>query len=157
MSIDKQNELEIIFVGAVDAKNKAIFECHKSDCVTYVEPVDYPRALEMQRSADVLLLIDMPVKSSDLRVFFPSKLVDYIIAKHPILALIDLDSEAHNFIEKYGLGTCIDRHDFMALSDHLLWLLSNRNDGYFHDREFVMEFDAASNVKRLVDLFDELL
>ena len=154
---DKQNELEIIFAGAIDAGNKAIFDRYKSDCVTYIGRVEYQRALEIQRSADVLLLIDMPAESPELRVFFPSKILDYIIAKHPILALIDNHSEVERVIEKHGLGTCIERHNVKGLSDHLLWLLSNRCDSYFNDRKLVMEFDSEINAKRLINLFDEYL
>ena len=154
---EKKNELDIVFIGDMDSRNMAIFNQYRSDCVSYLGTVDYQKSLSLQRSADVLLLIDTPIDSKELRVFFRSKILDYIIAGHPILALIDNDSEVQRSIEKHGLGTCIERHDFKALSDHLLWLLINRNDSYFNVRELIMEFDAAINAKRLVGLFDEHL
>jgi glycosyltransferase involved in cell wall biosynthesis len=47
-------------------------------------PVDYSTSLELMRSADVLLVIDAPFERS---VFLPSKLIDYIGAARPILAI----------------------------------------------------------------------
>jgi glycosyltransferase involved in cell wall biosynthesis len=157
LSIEDQKKLEVIFVGSTDRKNKAIFDRYSRDCITCYDQVDYQKALEYQRSADVLLLIDMPVKQPELRVFFPSKILDYMIAKKPILALIDMGSESQIMIENNKLGTCIERDDIEAIRDHLLWLLSSRNSGYFNDREILPDYDAAYNAKRLINLFKEFI
>lgn len=157
LPLDRQNDLEIVFVGDIDSLNKAIFDRCKSDCVTHMGNVDFHTSLEFQRSADVLLLLDLPVDSPEMRMCFQSKTLDYIIAKHPILAIVEHDSQTQRVIEKHGLGTCIERNDFKGLRDHLLWLLANRNDRYFNARNLVMEFDSALNAKRLVKLFDEHL
>lgn len=157
LPLDRQAELDVQFVGAVDSRNRAVFERYRMGCVTCTGPVDYQKALEIQRSADVSLLIDMPVASPEMRVFFPSKILDYMLTGHPILALIDPGSEVQRVVETHGLGTCIVRNDSRGLADHLLWLLDNRRGSYFASRDLVMEFDAALNAKRLVDLFDEYL
>lgn len=52
--------------------------------VRVVPPVAYRRSLELMETADLLLLVDAP---ATLSVFLPSKLVDYIGARRPILAL----------------------------------------------------------------------
>jgi glycosyltransferase involved in cell wall biosynthesis len=154
---NRQDELDIVFIGDIDSQNRAIFNENKSACVTYAGTVEFQKSLDIQRSADVLLLIDTPIEAPELRVFFRSKILDYMVANRPILAIVDNGSEVQSAIAKYRLGTCIDRHDHKALADHLLWLLDNREGSYFEPRELVMEFDAALNAKRLVDLFDEYL
>ena len=47
-------------------------------------PVDYSTSLDLMQSADLLLVIDAPFERS---VFLPSKLIDYIGAARPILAI----------------------------------------------------------------------
>src|SRR5262249_44227269 len=47
-------------------------------------PVDYLESLRLMQEADLLLVIDAP---SELSVFLPSKLIDYMGAQRPILAL----------------------------------------------------------------------
>ncbi len=49
-----------------------------------VPPVGYRRSLELMETADLLLIVDAPARTS---VFLPSKLVDYLGAGRPILSL----------------------------------------------------------------------
>ena len=149
--------LEVIFVGAMDSANRAIFEAFKIECVSWAGPVPYQTALEIQRSADILLLIDMPVIDPGRRVFFPSKILDYMIARHPILALVDEGSEVEDVIARYELGTCFRRHESAAIADHIQRVFSQRECGYFDSRELIMDFEAGVNAKRLVELFGEHL
>jgi hypothetical protein len=52
--------------------------------VAFLPPVDYAESLALMRSAHLLVVIDAP---TDTSVFLPSKLVDYVGAERPILAL----------------------------------------------------------------------
>jgi len=54
------------------------------DTVSIREPVDYLESLALMQTSHLLLLIDAPDESS---VFLPSKLVDYLGARRPIVAL----------------------------------------------------------------------
>jgi glycosyltransferase involved in cell wall biosynthesis len=53
-------------------------------CVSLRQAVDYTESLDLMSSAHVLLVIDAP---SDLSVFLPSKLIDYVGSGRPILAI----------------------------------------------------------------------
>jgi hypothetical protein len=52
--------------------------------VRVLPPVGYARSLALMETADLLLIVDAPAR---LSVFLPSKLVDYLGARRPILAL----------------------------------------------------------------------
>lgn len=58
----------------------------QGDVITFKSPVNYLDSLKLMRAADLLLIIDAPFED-DKNVFFPSKLVDYIGAETPILAI----------------------------------------------------------------------
>jgi hypothetical protein len=53
--------------------------------VAFHSPVPYRHSLELMQAADLLLVIDAPARHS---VFLPSKLVDYIGARKPILGIV---------------------------------------------------------------------
>jgi len=54
------------------------------DLLSLRAPVTYAESLDLMRTADILLIIDAPFESS---VFFPSKLVDYLGASRPLMAI----------------------------------------------------------------------
>lgn len=150
-----QSRLDIVLIGSIDRKNRILLAKYHYDCLTFYDKMEYKKVLEFQQSSDILVLIDMPVEDPEMRVFFPSKTLDYMIAQKPILALVDEGSEIHHLIENKKLGTCILRDDTKAIYEHLLWLLSARNSDYFNERGILPEYDAAYNAKRLVKLFNE--
>lgn len=82
-----QHRLELVILGEgsglYDARAKA-FMLNLDSVVTFRPRVSYLESVAAMRDSDVLLLIDAP---ADINVFFPSKLVDYLMARRPILAL----------------------------------------------------------------------
>ena len=69
-----------------------------SDILKFSAPVDYPTSLRLMVDADALLLIDAPAASS---VFLPSKLIDYIGAGRPILAITP-PGTSFNLVKRLG-------------------------------------------------------
>lgn len=57
--------------------------------------------LNAMTKADILLLIDAPNDSGETP-FFPSKLVDYLGAKRPILGITELSGTAPDILRSYG-------------------------------------------------------
>jgi hypothetical protein len=68
--------------------------------LTFRASVEYEESLQEMRSADGLLIIDAPFEQS---VFFPSKLVDYLWARRPILALTPPGTSANIVMAAGGL------------------------------------------------------
>ena len=146
--------LEVLFAGPADRKNAAIFKKYNLECVEYRGPVPYREALALQQSADLLLLIDMPVEPVDRRVFFPSKLLDYMIAQRPILALVDPQSEVERFLTERGDPT-LARHQTTEIANFLAKLIQTGR-GTLLAQPVQKDFDAAWNAARLKDLFGSL-
>lgn len=77
------------FIGhASFLMREIIQELKLGDIVKIREPVNYFDSLKLAKQADLLLVIDAP---ADLNVFLPSKVVDYLALRRPILGLTPLN------------------------------------------------------------------
>jgi hypothetical protein len=117
----------------------------------------YEDALSLQRAADVLLLIDFEVEEYELRMFFLSKLLDYVLAGKLIVGITGPNSACREFIES-GFGVCFDHGDARGLSEFLTAL--GRNPEIILDRferkPPPVEFSARYNAIRLAKLIREV-
>lgn len=152
-----QDRLEVLLVGPVDLANSIAIQKLKLPYVTVRGPVGYQESLAIQRSADLLILIDLPVKDPARRVYFPSKMLDYILSGRPILAISDEGSEIQRVMRAQGIGDCIDRSKVPELVRYLTTFASS--PGRQDDRPVTQAqeiYSAKYNVERLVSLFHEL-
>lgn len=153
-----RDRLEVIFVGPVDTANAAEIREWPLPQVSFRGPVEYKFALELQRSADLLLLIDLPVDDPDLRVYFPSKMLDYILSGRPILALTDERSEIEGVMRSQNLGRCIDRSRTHEIADFLAERVHDGPSASHRQVDAAQEiYSARHNAERLVGLFRELM
>ena len=67
-----------------------------------VVPAD--AALELQRQADVLLIIDYQFGASLDAQYLPSKLTDYLAIRRPVVAITDVDSASWRFVHEIIWG-----------------------------------------------------
>ena len=82
-----------------------------SPAVRVLPEVSYRRSLELMVDADALLVIDAP---APLSPFLPSKLIEYLGANRPILALTPPGAAASLVREAGGLVAAIDRPEDVA-------------------------------------------
>ncbi|MBK7639036.1 MAG: hypothetical protein IPJ22_03015 [Bacteroidetes bacterium] len=69
-----QDKLAFVFSGYADRQNAALFDQYKCDCIQYLGHLDtYQEAITLQNSADVLLLIDFPIKEKEKGCIFFQK------------------------------------------------------------------------------------
>lgn len=87
------DEIEVHLIGRVDAEMLGAANAYglPPDCVTAHGPVDYVASLREMMRADILLVVDAPLDRSP---FLPSKLVDYVGACRPIVALTPMGPAA---------------------------------------------------------------
>jgi hypothetical protein len=77
--------LKLWQVGKFDAEFQGLDEREGvRNFIQYFTPVPYLQSLAVMAAADVLLTVEAPLKKS---IFFPSKLIDYLGARKPMLAI----------------------------------------------------------------------
>ena len=148
--------VEFIFAGQFDRQNAALFDAYPLDCVQNKGLLSYPDALKLQQSADVLMVIDTPLKSPEDAMFFPSKLLDYFIAKRRILAMTDKGSTSFEVVEgKYG--HCFEHQDIDGIAQAIETTIQAwkcKDKAYFFSEKIDETFSATFNVQRLVELIE---
>ena len=79
--------------------------------ISFQKPVEYEKSLRQMCSADALLIIDAPFENN---VFFPSKLVEYLWARRPILAITPPGTSADIVAASGGLLASPESPDTIA-------------------------------------------
>lgn len=154
---DIRESLEVLVVGPVDFANSKIIQRWNLPCVTLLGQVEYQESLSVQRSADLLVLIDMPVANPDLRVYFPSKLLDYIIAGPPIVSIGDEGSEIQQVFRQQELGEFVERGDTGRLTQLLDDAIRPTADARTLRKRYAPKiYSAEYNATRLIELMHSL-
>ncbi|MCW5867626.1 MAG: hypothetical protein KIS61_10210 [Candidatus Eremiobacteraeota bacterium] len=150
-----QDELEVIFCGFADRGVLALFEKYRCKCFSFRGVLTAREVLELQRSADVLILIDFVAKG-DLGMFFLSKILDYMLARKYILALTGLGSECEDVIQG-RFGDCFEHDDISGIQAKIRDLIEvhKRDPGLFVRNLIDSRYDAALCAARLTELFRE--
>lgn len=105
-------------------------------------PVDYTASLALMRAADLLVTIDAPLQTS---VFLPSKLVDYIGARRPILGITPPGTAAR-LIRSMG-GWVADPRSPETIASTLaeaVAYLDARREAPWGDEQVRRRFEAAT-------------
>ena len=151
-------DFEFIFAGALDRYNKKIFQ-KKIPSVKHIGLLPYRDALLLQAQADILLLIDIPFQDKDEALFFPSKLLDYMLMQKRIFAITSKDGTSWNFIHK-KIGDCFEHSDIEGIQKALIDIWEKwkeRDETYFFHSNLDMNYSAQNNAKRLTELFIKLV
>lgn len=113
-------------------------------------PVDYRRSLQLMVDADILMVIDAP---NDRSVFLPSKLVDYLGARRPIVGLTP-PGPAADLIERYG-GWVSDPRDIEGAARALRVAIDNvrahPHQGSFGDPRVRAEYQVDEVSGRMLE------
>ena len=106
--------LRLLLVGPLDSQDRSILEGHDLGAVvSSVGRVPHREALALQRRADLLVL----VTSSDVSQG-SAKLVEYLFAGRPILALAENNDPAR-LVTETGTGVTVPPDDRAAIADAL--------------------------------------
>lgn len=69
------------------------------------DKVSYKESTVIMKKADVLLLFDTLMPEAPLQPYLPSKIVEYLMLKKPILAICDKNSPSYRILSEYGFDT----------------------------------------------------
>jgi hypothetical protein len=139
-----KDKIIIEFYGTVFSQET--FDAHKNmknkEVISFKGPVSYTDSLDLMKSADVLLVLDANLeKLTEIYPYTPSKLIDYIGAKKPIMAVSMKNSPTHDICEETGnwwstfdkqkiqeaLLDCIENYSSHSYSSDLLYQYSSEN------------------------------
>jgi glycosyltransferase involved in cell wall biosynthesis len=152
-------KVEFLFAGEADRRNRQCFDDYTHlRCVKYLGPLSMKDAIELQKSADILLVIDNPLRNEREAVFFPSKVLDYLIAQRKIFAITDRFSMTAAIISN-TLGACFEHSDEAGIEDFIRSCISayERHDGtFFFNVEIESTFSASFQAERLSKMFEAL-
>jgi hypothetical protein len=113
------------FVGSTDPRYPQRAQELGIDAITRFDlPTSYLKSLQIASEADVLIVIDTNVPGS---VFFPSKLVDYLMFEKPILALTADGGGTTDILAPLG-HICVDASRPSLIADAIAKLISDRRE-----------------------------
>ncbi len=115
--------------------------------------VGYLESLKLMCEAHVLMIIDGEIEGS---VYFPSKLVDYLGAGRPILAVTPIDGASAGVVIEAG-GRVANPGDIGSIANEILKLVEDRRSGRLEDLiprvEIRERFSIGRQISNVVELF----
>ncbi len=150
--------IEVIFAGPADRRNRAILESADLDFVRYVGNVSYAETRELQQHAHLLLTIDEPVADKQRAMFLPSKILDYFLTGRRILAITNEGSSTSAILTTCG-ALVVHYPDVALLTHHLQQAreaFERRDASYFSQEQLPQQFSASENAGKLITLFETL-
>lgn len=147
-------KVEVIFAGDVDSVNRSVFEKYNLPFVKWLGKLPFAEALDLQKTADLLVVIDSPIINPALSMFFPSKLLDYMVARKRVLAITTPGSATHKVMEDLKGDVCM-HNDNSSISSAIIRALEaylNHDAQYLSNTEPPQKYEASYNANRLYEL-----
>jgi glycosyltransferase involved in cell wall biosynthesis len=149
-------DVRIEFIGSFEQDPRQTATAHRmpAGLVTVKPPMPYLDALAEMTSADVLLVLDAPAAHS---VFLPSKLVEYLGARRPILAITPRGPAA-DLVNEAG-GVVADPDDPPAVATALrtaIRVARDRGKQPWGASKVIDRFAARAVARRFDELVQEL-
>ncbi len=69
------------------------------------DKVTYQESVEIMKNNDVLVLFDTLMPGAEVQPYLPSKIVEYLMLKKPILGICDSNSPSYRILKEYGFDT----------------------------------------------------
>lgn len=149
-----------VFVELVGPKDRYVqgliaeYDLHN---IIDVDAVSYEKSKQMQKDGDVLLIFDSPIEDPKKMVFFPSKILDYMTAFRPLLAITPSQSTTSEIIQNFNLGKSIPHNEKSRIKEFILNSIKRVNLEQYNCETLPLEFDVTQNVERLEELFNRLI
>jgi len=151
--------IEVVFAGDADSVNRAIFARYSLPFVQWIGRISYQEALQLQRSANYLVAIDTPIADPDMAMFFPSKLLDYMVARKRILVITNSGSVSERVVQDLNGDVCGHGQVEMIKSSIVKALVAfeKGDQHYLSNKPPLKLYDASFNAIRLRDEIKGLL
>ena len=153
---DLDEKLEVVFAGPIDRRNKELVNTFQSRAkyFKHINSLPYAQALALQKEAHILLIIDNPIKDPEDAVFFPSKILDYLLAKRRMMAITTIGGTTDSVLNSLH-GDVFSFQESEGIAKGLKTALESfekKNLAYFNTEEIPQVFEASYNVQRLQNI-----
>jgi glycosyltransferase involved in cell wall biosynthesis len=147
-------ELHLALVGTpVAAHQRLATSLGLGDVVEFVGRVPYAESEQRAAQADVLMIVDAP---SDVSLFLPSKLIDYLPFEKPILALTPARGASADVIRRLGYPV-VPPDDVPAIQSAIEQLLNAKRDGRLGAASGHRSVAESYDIRRTTASFAEIL
>ncbi|WP_299602207.1 glycosyltransferase family 4 protein [uncultured Aquimarina sp.] len=153
---DFAKQLKLRLVGAVSEDVlSSIKEAGLSDFLEIKGYVSHKEAIEIQRSSQVLLLIE--IDSEETKCIIPGKLFEYMISERPIIAVGPRDADISKLIEETDSGKYFDYDAYDEMKRLLLEYFSKFKEGKLDSQAIGIEkYSRRSLTKEMSMLLKSL-
>jgi glycosyltransferase involved in cell wall biosynthesis len=148
------SQLRVVFVGTPIASHRRLASSlGLDDVVEFTGRLSFVESARWAATADVLLVIDAPAEEN---LFLPSKLIDYLPAGKPILALTPPRGASADLIRALGYPV-IAPEDEAAIARAVEALLAARAEGRIAASSSHDEVTRHYDIRRTASAFAEIL
>jgi hypothetical protein len=127
--------------------------------VHYLGKISFTEAQYLQQKANLLLLIDNPIANPAHAMYFPSKLLDYMVAGKRVLAITTKGS-ATDDVMKDLKGDVVGHNEvdqIRKLLSEAVCKFSKQEDEYFLNAAIPGKYAAKINAERLAQLIKDVV
>ena len=89
------------------------------------DKVTYRQSVEIMKEADILVLFDTLMPEAEIQPYLPSKIVEYLMLKKPILGICDPNSPSYRILKEYGFETVGSKKEM--IKDNILKMIDSDN------------------------------
>lgn len=145
------SDLDVVFAGQLDRESRHLFNTREIP-VKHIGNLPFSQAMQLQSTADILLLFDYNFDNNEDALFFPSKLLDYIQVRRRVMAITNTNSTTWRVIHKHKLGDCFNHEDILGLAKGIetAWMAwKSSQQEYFEMPPADTAYAASANARRL--------
>ena len=143
----------LVFVGEGREKED-LRKSVSSNNILFFDQVPSCQIIDLYKQVDIgIISLDVNHKTHNI----PGKLLTYIAAQLPVFAVVNPNNDLISYIEKYKIGTVVQKHDILSMTNSLQQCISmtkaDKNIGERCKKMMADNFTTEMIGKRLYDIF----
>jgi len=150
-----KNKIELIIITRhINLYKEEASRMGIEDLVIFYEKQSFNKTRQIASEADTLVLIDAAYPKTN--IFLPSKLVDYLILRKPILGITPIDGEPADLLNRLGFPV-VDPNDIQGISESIIYLYkANKSNQKIISPDFedvISHYNITKTTRELDEIF----
>ena len=109
-----------------EADVRKISEYGLQDLFLLHDKVSYDESTAIMQQADILVLFDTLMPEAGIQPYLPSKIVEYLMLKKPILAICGANSPSYRILKEYGYDTV--GYEKEVIKENIMKVINDEGD-----------------------------